>query len=257
MRNQINPRSSRTYSPGLCIIILICILYLPAHAFCQQSQQRLGPSSGIPVLFDINPHDFKVTLNGLRQDPTGVFITTGSSYRIVISRPGYSKQVFKLQASSEDSVITISTTLLEKSRVRAGLLSLLYPGLGQFYESRGGAGFLYFAGEAGAIAASAILLSRYKEADKEYKKALDDYLGAPGHSDVLEARVVEVKDKRDTIGKQSGLFILTGAAIWAWSFLDALLFMPRARENRTDNINIGFRANHNGRLMLVFSRSIW
>lgn len=186
-------------------------------------------SGGLVVVSE--PYGARVTLDGeIRIEgvaPLAIDRGLEGAYRVSAELPGYEswRRDIQLSAARTD---TLHIELTARTRARAGVRSLAVPGWGQRYVGRSRPGSFYFFTTAAMGVVGVYQQARYKGAVDRYELLRARYRIA---DDGDEARVLfarmeeEYGDARDHRDRRNA-FLYAGAAVWAVSFLDAVVNFP-------------------------------
>ncbi|HSH00838.1 MAG TPA: PEGA domain-containing protein, partial [candidate division Zixibacteria bacterium] len=196
---------------------------------------QTGGQPGLTVTSD--PPGALVTLTGAAR-LTGVapvFFSQGipGLYQLEVSRHGY--ETYRSQVTiSLDRATQVNVKLTPRSRGKAALRSLILPGWGQFYTKQKAKGWIL---TSLAITASGVLIAaevnyqdkrdEFDEVDAAFRRA---QVGGTS-ADIEELRPRLFAAQADAYDAETLRWTAAGAvaAVWAVSFLDALLFFPDAR----------------------------
>ncbi|MDI6738900.1 MAG: PEGA domain-containing protein [Candidatus Edwardsbacteria bacterium] len=179
-----------------------------------------GSPSGAKVLLDGAP----VGAVPLRQVPLSF-----GSHSVVIKAAGYHPVQQELNVANEEQR-QLKIDLQRKSPLRAGLYSLLLPGLGQRYSDRGGLGYVYMAASLAAAGTAAYAVINHSGTVKDYDQALSDYQGAGTTADAA-ARFTTMNQRYSDYQSSLSLLktsIIAAAAAWGLNVLDAVILFPGA-----------------------------
>jgi hypothetical protein len=136
----------------------------------------------------------------------------------------------------EGSGGVLQVALAEKTRGRAVLRSIVYPGFGQYYEGRRLRGAVYTAGATAAAVAALVAHLEYK-GHVDQVDALDREMAAltPGGPAEAESSRVAAAERETALRRSEDnrdrrdLAVITTAAVYAASILDAALSGPASR----------------------------
>lgn len=151
-------------------------------------------------------------------------------YRVEAHAPGYQTWRGELllgPGEPQDLRIRLS----KKTRLGAGLRSLILPGWGQRYNDAPGRGLVYTIGEAAALAGAVVLWEIYQERVDDFDDAARAYRNAETVDSIRETRavLVEESDDADDAYDRYAVAIGAAAAIYGIAFLDAM-FGPKGGE---------------------------
>ncbi|MFH2056289.1 MAG: DUF5683 domain-containing protein [bacterium] len=215
--------------------LLLALLVPPLSA---QSQ------SEVHVNVRSNPSGCTVVLSG-DHTVSGVTPTTFSQplrgyYRISAYRDGFDTYHSSIVLTGKD-VTTIDINLVPKTRLKAGLRSLLIPGWGQRYSGSGTRGTLMTIGAVAAAAVAGLLYLDFDDKRDTYYDVMErfnDTREVSGREAMLNELYKAQKDAYDAERtKNLGVGILVG--FWAFNVVDAMVFFP---ENGMEvaGVGIGF-----------------
>ncbi len=232
--------TSRNRAGFLFFILLVVFLSQGTLGASLASAQGAGNSGSagteaVPGLTVIsNPQGALVELKGVASlaGLSPVFFSQGipGIYELRVSKTGYETYKTKVQISG-DRVEQVDVRLDAKTRGKAAIRSLLWPGWGQFYASQKtkGAVLTVFALTAGATVALAEIdyqdkRDNFDNINATYQNAIQ--AGSSANLPDLRAQLnVAQTDAHDAESLRRAAF--GGAiAVWTISFLDALFFFP-------------------------------
>jgi len=182
-----------------------------------------------------NPN-IQVTSNGLNWGKLPIFdkeVDQGN-YKMKFSALGYEDLTKNYRVSLGEQVRQ-EINLTSKTRGKAFVRSLIFPGMGQFYsadQNHGGrrfAGLFYSAGAIVCVAGTGYLWNEFITAKTDYDDAKNVYLQATELSEIEDTRLI-MKDKHLTSNNaRSAAIAITGitAGLWLWNSIDAMLFFPK------------------------------
>jgi len=150
------------------------------------------------------------------------------NYRITATKSGFEKSkleyVFK---GTERGVLRLR--LIPKTRFKAGIRSLVFPGWGQIYSERKKSGIFLSLLQAGAGLFALMAHLDYDKAFDDYQSALDDYLTNNQNYEVAiqKWQIVESRYRRaeKAFNKRKNWLAISGG-LWLYNFLDSIFFFP-------------------------------
>lgn len=145
-------------------------------------------------------------------------------YEVRSNEPGYSARPRVIQLSGV-SADTLWMTLQPKSAAAAGLRSLVIPGWGQFYGSRGGAGAAFLTAGLLGGAAVGVFAIRYNDRRDAADAATARYTATP--TAITLADKEHADGRLDDARQQRGIAVGVAAGIWGLSAIDAVVHFPR------------------------------
>ncbi len=150
------------------------------------------------------------------------------NYKITAVKQGYEKSKVQYYFKGTESG-TLRLRLSPKTRFKAAMRSMVFPGWGQIYSDRKHSGIFLSLVQAGAGLFTLVAHNDYNNAYDKYKNALSDYEENKKFSalrddywDVVVARHKEASNAFDK--RQTWLYISGG--LWIYNFLDSILFFP-------------------------------
>jgi hypothetical protein len=203
-------------------LVVILLLAIPATARSQSSPvvSITSKPSGATVVLSGDYNVAGITPTSFSQNLLGL-------YRITAHHEGYETYHSTVMLSGREAV-ALDIKMVAKTRMRAAMRSLVFPGWGQDYVGSRTKGSLLTIGTLAAAATTGIMHLRYESRRHDY----DDY-NAIYH----QTRSVEEREKmlakhyalqKDAYDAERGRNIVIGvlAGIWAYNLLDAILFFP-------------------------------
>lgn len=187
-----------------------------------------------------------VTPLKLRPNLKGVYKITATKYGYEKSRMEY---FFK---GSEKG--TMRLRLSPKTRFKAGIRSLVFPGWGQFYSERKKSGVVLSLIQAGVGIFTLVSHLEYDKSLNDYEDALEDYENEK-RADLKFEKYDVAKDKyekaEDAFRKRETWLYITGG-LWLYNFLDSIIFFPSYDREIFDKTIPGISANfHDGSVALT------
>lgn len=150
------------------------------------------------------------------------------NYQIYAFKSGYEKRKYEyFFAGNENGLLNIK--LNPKTRFKAGVRSMVFPGWGQIYSERKIYGIFLNVLQMGSIVGSVIALNDYYQAADDFNSAMDRYKA--------NSREYHLRDKywdiavqkhkiADDLYDTSQLWIWASAGIWIYNILDSIFFFP-------------------------------
>jgi hypothetical protein len=167
------------------------------------------------------------------------------NYKIVVVKTGYEKSKMEyFFKGSEKGVLRLRLT--PKTRFKAGVRSLVFPGWGQMYSERKTSGIFLNLVQAGAGLVTLMAHLDYNKSYDRYKTAWDDYKANEKYAELRTQKweILEAKyNKADDAFNKRETWLYISGGLWLYNFLDALIFFP-AFENEIFNRSLpGVSAN--------------
>ena len=236
---------------------LAILLLLPAAVLAQGADEK-----GLVVRSD--PQGALVELKG-EATVTGITPTIFQypfvgDYDLVIKQRGYENYHTKVFLDPARR-IELDITLTPKTRFKAAVRSMVFPGWGQRYSDRKGKGLAFLLLSVGASAAYLVADHNFNIKYDRYDQRLHEYDEAVAqgatHDDlvVLSSLLNDAQEEAYDMEDVRRFTIGAAAAIWGLNVLDALLSSPR-REGivtvndltvtpTTDGLTFGLALSHN------------
>lgn len=226
-----------------CLATLALCIAISASALAQQN--GAGDSgSGVAIVESgltvaSNPPGALVKLNGASTlvGLAPVFFGQGlpGFYNLEVSSPGF--ETYRSTVTVTNTTVTdVQVNLKRRTRGKAALRSLLWPGWGQLYSEQPTKGAVMSGLAIIAGVSLAVAETNYQDKREVYDLAYGDLLDAQvaGSLDDLAPLQLRVNDAQaEAYDAESYRRAAIGAtiAVWSVSFLDALLFFPEAKSS--------------------------
>ena len=166
------------------------------------------------------------------------------NYKITAVKNGYEKSKLEYFFKGTENG-TMRIRLLPRTRFKAGIRSLVFPGWGQRYSERKWTGILLSLTQLGVGIYTYDMHRKYEKALKDYNSALTDYENLKEHDlhDTYYATLVDRHTKADDAfeKRQTWLFITGG--LWIYNFLDSIFFFPSFEKEIFNRSLPGISAN--------------
>ncbi len=150
-------------------------------------------------------------------------------HSVTVRAAGYHPVLQQLSVTKEEPR-QLSISLQRKSKLRAGLYSLLLPGLGQRYSDRHGLGYVYSGVALANLCGVAVCFIDHQGKAKKYDTALSEYDAAANTCDAsaawgkLDKSYNVFKISRNSL-KYS---LISAGVVWGLNVLDAVILFPGA-----------------------------
>lgn len=175
----------------------------------------------------------RITIVGSDQTytlPASEIVLRPGDYTVEVKAKGYSswRQTVTLEDGDNQ---TIPVILRPKSRVGAGIISLIIPGGGQYYSRRSFMGTVMLLGSAAAGYMALTEFNNYNTVSDEHASLQQLYNQAVTSQDITTYRqqlLVKADEMTSARDKLVSMTTVLGA-LWAVNVLDAYLLMPRLR----------------------------
>lgn len=165
-------------------------------------------------------------------------------YTVKVNKRGYESIHSSYQFTAGRS--TISIKMNPKTRGKAMLRSLLFPGWGQYYGERKLIGTLFVGAAAAGFTVLAINQHNYRSAQLDYQRAMEatQRIGLSlqekqAAQDRVQEALREVRNYEDA--RNTSLYVAVG--IWALNVLDSILFFPSYARDIEVFRNLGLQIN--------------
>lgn len=204
-----------------------------ALVFLAVSGSVIAQESEIPgVTVNTDPPGALVTLSGAAtlSGLSPVFFSQGipGIYDLKVSRRGYESYHSKLVISANQSSV-FSVRLKAKTRIKAAIRSMFWPGWGQFYSGHSRKGLILSGLTLAAGAAVVIAEVNYQTKRDAFDVVNESYQrarSAGSYEDLLELQPQLAVVQADAYDAETYRLLALGSAVTVWSIgvLDALLF---------------------------------
>ncbi len=183
-----------------------------------------------------NPGGATVQLKGdynlIVTTPASVYQRLNGEYKIGAFRRGYerwSSRVWFRQGNPRQLVIELKP----KTRIKAGLRSLLIPGWGQFYCDEKTKSFMMGISTLGAVVAYVFVDNYYSNKYDDYNRANNELGSARNIEDWKKYRQLLDERQREAYDAENLRNVTLGIVVgaWAYNILDAVLFFPYGEEH--------------------------
>ncbi|MEW6686764.1 MAG: PEGA domain-containing protein [Candidatus Edwardsbacteria bacterium] len=148
-------------------------------------------------------------------------------YKLKIKAKGYDPQYFEL-AIGKEATYSLTANLKRKSRLGAGLRSLILPGWGQRYSGRKGMGWVYLCPSMLGLASTTVSFIGYNFSMSQYEKSKRNYEAAKTTQEAVKLCGEMNWDYKNALDwyNQLRYSAVVTAGLWGWNFLDALILFP-------------------------------
>ena len=179
----------------------------------------------VPITFQIYPQSSVLMLNGQLVDTNNFELPFGSSNDLSVKAPKFigSKESFSV---NNTEAIDLSIKLLPKSKNKAILNSLLFPGYGQYYYESKTKALLFSITAASLTALLTSTYTTYQDENSLVSQYQLDYQNATTIGDIESTWQTYQNQANQVNDLQAQLLIYGGAlgATWIINVVDALLF---------------------------------
>ncbi len=153
-------------------------------------------------------------------------------HSLALQQKGHEKVKYALELGPNE-VKKINVVFRRKTRGKAILKSLLFPGLGQGYSERRGQAVLFPVLELAAIGGALWATGQYNSSIDEYSSARAAYLSAFNDQEIASRRTAMNDAYNDVNSKEKlrNVFFGAAAGIWLWNIVDAALFAPKVESS--------------------------
>jgi hypothetical protein len=153
---------------------------------------------------------------------------------------------------------TMRIKLSPRTRFKAGIRSLVFPGWGQRYSERKWTGILFSLTQLGVGIYTYDTHRKYEKALKDYHNALKDYENLKEYElhDTYYAILVDRHTKAEDVFEKRQTWLFISGGLWIYNFLDSIFFFPSFEKGIFDKSVPGISANFqndNIGLTLTFS----
>lgn len=207
------------------VAVLAALFVFTASALL--AQQQSAPVVNVRT----NPSGCTVVLSGdinvAGVTPTSFTQNLRGFYSVVAYRNGYETHHSSVLLSGIGST-DLELTLTPKTRVKAGLRSLVIPGWGQMYSGSKTKGVMITIGTAAAAVTLGILHLDYdgKRDDYNEMKARYDATRDVSKREAMLDELYQAQKRANDAEKTRLVGAAVLAGIWAWNVIDAAVFFP-------------------------------
>ncbi len=177
-------------------------------------------------------------------------------YEVRLSQRGYEDYTQDV-TMFPDKQMTINYRLTQKTTSTALTRSLVFPGRGQFYQDRGGMGFIYSGLFIGALAATGYFQNDLNIKTDAYNVAYEDYTNERTLALVAEkkAALKNADDKLTSATSLRNFALISIGAVYVLNALDVILFAPDWKSSPA-KIDLSYRSYNNGTITLQASMNL-
>jgi len=183
------------------------------------------------------PNDAFIYLNGrlLDQVPASGLKLFPGDYHLSASRPGYEGQLKRVQITPNEG-ISLQLELPPKTKQKAMLRSLLFPGLGQRYGEKYTRQYVFSILEISTLAGILISDLIYDAKVEDYTTSRDEYLNAISEASIISSKLAmdDAYNDLETVKNWRQTFVVAAVGTWILSILDAAIFKPICPLNAFD-----------------------
>lgn len=184
----------------------------------------------------------------INSDPPGVILSLEGEYNITATTPcrlpenitGFYSLKAKLSGyetwGGEIMILpgqdnTFAFSLSPKTRFKAGLRSLFFPGWGQYYSDQRGRAALLSLSTLGVGVASLIADGDYRKKRDDYFQAQTDLANAVTAEEILQLRDLVREKNRQAYNAETTRNVLIGTTVglWVYNLIDAVIFFPERK----------------------------
>jgi len=168
--------------------------------------------------------DYRTVLRNMEES----FLLNPGQYQIKLSAPGYRSTMYDIDLAW-NSTLTQQVHLHPKSRVLAGCLSLLVPGLGQSYEGRPNTAAVMFLTATATSILTLISSNDYSELKSEYYNLQQEFCSVTTDEELQTIRTSLANKHRELRSERDNLDLLIKllGGMWIANIFDSILNMPR------------------------------
>jgi len=228
---------------GSVAVAAVTTLILPVPSLAQTPPEEAAPAAAT-LRVTSDPPGALVVLEGEHtvRGRTPFTISRGLSgrYEVKAYAPGYDEWTSTIDIDPTTDR-TLSIELSKRSRVKATLRSMIFPGWGQHYSGQETKSLVFVVGELAALGWMGVEHVQYSDEVDQFEEAERSYLNAKEIEDIqqkyaeMERRREDAADQYDQ--RQTALYV--AGAIWAVNVLDTLLFFPSSGQGFYSQIGSG------------------
>lgn len=184
----------------------------------------------------------------INSDPPGAILSLEGDYKITASTPCRLPEnitgIYRLKAimsgyeswSGEIMILpgqdnTFSFSLSPKTRFKAGLRSLFFPGWGQYYSNQHGRAIFLSLTTLGVGVSALIADGDFRRKRDDYFQAKTDLANAVSADEISQLRNLVREKNRQAYNAETtrNVLIATTVGIWAYNVIDAIIFFPQRK----------------------------
>ena len=222
---------------AFCTLAIICSAMIGSIVLAEEDAP-ITPSGGKFSLYS-EPSGVLVYMEGdydfVGRTPCELPFNLMGTYKVKALKRGYENWSTKVTLV-DDRSNSLYIKLVPKTRLKAGLRSVIFPGWGQYYTDKKTKGTIFAFLEVGSFLTSAFAYQNYEDAKDEYYLATSRYREEKNTSDITRLRE-EMEKKADDADKAYEIrtaCLTVTAAIWVFNVVEAVLFFPRYEEDIYD-----------------------
>jgi hypothetical protein len=175
-------------------------------------------------------------------------------YRLRASHPGYeswSAEVYIDPSSPE----RIAASLTAKTRLRAGIRSIAFPGWGQYYSGRSGRGALWTLVALGAAGGYLYLDNRADSKVGDFESAKRRFDAATSYAEKERLKLEVETTQREAFDAETDKrnWGWGALALYAYQVVDAVLFFPKPPQMELRGVQFGLQPQDGATLALGVS----
>jgi len=203
--------------------------------------EDVGLSSLLPTTLTLisYPKGAKIIVDGeiqIQVTPDELRDLQPGTHNIEVTAPGYYtwRESVRLESGGDTE---IQFVLKPKSRFKAGVLSLIVPGLGQYYSGRPVTGALMAGGNLSLLIITISVYTRYSELKNEQSTLLSRFRDVDTLSELFAAQK-EILNKQGDIETYHDRLKIIGmvhAGFWLLNAIETWIFMPRLNSESQNN----------------------
>jgi hypothetical protein len=226
------------HSRVLLVLTFFAVVANPGMVFGQENQNNSS------LVISSSPSGAFVQLRGeyalAGRTPYKVGRRLSGPYKVTAAMNGYEKWNSKVSFSGNGRE-QLTIRLSPKTRAKAGLRSLIFPGWGQFYSGQKFKGMVLSAATLASVV-KVILV------DTDYRNQVDDLERTVSLSQnqllrfeerqKVEALVAAKESEADRLFNDRRQWLLISASIWAYNVLDAVLFFPSYEKQSSLDVRV-------------------
>lgn len=191
------------------------------------------------------PQEVSTVINS---DPPGAILNLEGEYKITATTPcrlpenitGFYRLKARMSGyeswSGEIMILpdqdnTFSFSLSPRTRFKAGLRSLFFPGWGQYYSSQHGRAIFLSLSTLGVGMSALIADGDFRKKRDDYFQAKTDLANAVSADEVSQFRNLVREKNRQAYNAETNrnVLIATAVGLWAYNIIDAIIFFPQRK----------------------------
>lgn len=238
----------------LASMVLLLLLIMAGSGLCQ------GDTTRVILRITSTPPGATVNLEGAYQltttTPADITQELIGTYRVKAEKYGYESWESYITLTPNQPA-SLRINLSAKTRVKAGLRSIILPGWGQFYSGRKGMGYFFAIG-------TVTLATGFVLADLDYSNKYDNYVNVRNSFDNAPSIEQKIALKQQMDDKQRVAYdaqnlrnvaLGVGIAFWAYNVVDNIFFFPPLESGVFERVSANYDLQ-TGKIRLTYTQPL-